>query len=255
VGDAEGPRVAVVTGAAGGIGRATAERLLASGCSVVVADLDEAAAERTAAELDPAGSGTLAVGADVTDSRSVGELMDATVRRFGGMDVLVNNAGRAGSTATVGLTDDAWHALLEVNLTGTLLCSRAAHPALARSPAPAIVNVASVAGVVGMRQRAGYSASKAGVIGLTRALAIEWAADGIRVNAVAPGYVRTAMIEQQAAKGVYDLDEMSARVPLGRLCGPSEVAAVVVFLASADASYVTGQNIVIDGGMTVDGRT
>ena len=249
------PRVALVTGAARGIGRAVAERLLADGLHVCVADRDGGAAEEAAAALDPDGARTLAVAADVADSAAARAMVEATTERFDGLDLLVNNAGFAAPADTATIADEDWRAILDVNLSGALWCARAAHPALRASSSAAIVNVASIAGLVGMRRRAGYSATKAGLMGLTRTLAIEWAPDGIRVNAVAPGYVRTAMIVDLAARGVYDLDEMGARVPLGRLGEPEEIAATVAFLGGADGGYVTGQTIVADGGVIVDGHT
>lgn len=250
-----GARVALVTGGAGGIGRATGRRLHADGATVVVADRDRAGAERTAREIDPSGGRALGLELDVVEVGAVRAAVATTLERFGRLDVLVNNAGRSALAPTATLDDADWQALLDVNLSGALRCAREAYPALARSDAGAIVNLASIAGVVGMRDRASYSASKAGLIGLTRALAIEWAGDGIRVNGVAPGYVRTPMIEDKAAAGIYDLAEMASRVPLGRLCSPEEIASTIAFLAGPDASFMTGQTLVVDGGMTVDGRT
>jgi NAD(P)-dependent dehydrogenase (short-subunit alcohol dehydrogenase family) len=244
-------RVAVVTGAANGIGLASAAQLWHRGWRVVLADLDGALAERHRAELDD-GTDTLAVSTDVTDTAAVEAMMAAVSDRFGRLDALVNNAGRPVSGSVDSLDDAAWDAALDVNLSGTLRCSRAALPLLRRSSAPSVVNMASAAALVGMAGRAGYSAAKAGVAALTRVLAVEWAADGIRVNAVAPGYVRTAGFDERM--GAERGRELSARVPLGRLCRPEEVGSVIAFLVSDDASYVTGQLLPIDGGLTVQGQ-
>ncbi|MBW0103463.1 SDR family NAD(P)-dependent oxidoreductase [Pseudonocardia sp. KRD291] len=244
--------VALVTGAANGIGFATASLLWERGWAVVLVDLDGPLAEMRRASLDPAAEDSLAVAADVTDTAAVDAAVDAVARRFGRIDALVNNAGRPVAAPLEGFDDAAWTSALEVNLGSVMRCSRAALPLLRGSEAPCVVNMASAAAVVGMAGRSGYGAAKAGVSSLTRVLAVEWAGEGIRVNAVAPGYVRTAGFDERI--GVEEGRTYAGRVPLGRLCHPEEVASVIAFLTSRDASYVTGQTIVIDGGLTVRGE-
>jgi NAD(P)-dependent dehydrogenase (short-subunit alcohol dehydrogenase family) len=247
-------RVAIVTGGASGLGLATVRRLLADSCAVAIADLQEDAARAAAADVDPSGERVLAVHADVTDTASVDASVAAVVERFGRLDVLVNNAGFAAPSPTHELEDAAWLRMLDVHLNGTLRCSRAAYPALVRAPAPAIVNIASIATTVGMPMRASYTAAKCGIEGLTRVLAVEWAPVGVRVNGVAPGFLMTPLMLKLIEEGTNTTGAMEALVPLGRVGTPEEIAEMVAFVASPAASYLTGQTIVVDGGMTIDGR-
>jgi len=240
-------RVAVVTGGANGLGLADGERLARGGYAVVVADLDESEAARAAERI---GGGAIGVAADVTDPAAVERLFQRVERELGRLDVLVNNAGISYPEPTVDVTEERWHGMLDVHLGGTFRCSKAAHPLLARRGG-AIVNVASISAILGFGGRASYSAAKGGIAALTRDLAIEWAGDGIRVNAVAPGVIATDIIARNVARGVLDESRFNARIPLGRLGRPEEIADAVFFLASDTASYVTGQTIVVDGGFTV----
>jgi NAD(P)-dependent dehydrogenase (short-subunit alcohol dehydrogenase family) len=238
-------RSAVVTGAARGIGDAIAERLLADGANVFSLDKVAAAEPR---------AGVVYLEADVTDPSSVADAFKAIDARADGIDILVNNAGiqRVGLVGKISFADFA--AVVSTHLNGFFLCASEVVPRMAaRGKGGAIVSIASTAAFVGLPGRGAYCAAKAGILGLTRALALEVSSVGIRVNAVAPGFTRTKLIDQGLADGSLQEDWMVARVPMKRLAATREIANVVRYLASEEASYVTGQTIVADGGWIVQG--
>jgi meso-butanediol dehydrogenase/(S,S)-butanediol dehydrogenase/diacetyl reductase len=235
-------RVALITGAGHGIGRAVAERLAAEGARLVLADLDESAATAAAAEVAPAEA--VGVGCDIHLTPSVDDCLAVAERRFGRLDVLVNVAGGSMPMAPLEeLSDEAWNEMLDLNLTGAMRCIRAALPQLRRSPRAAVVSVSSVNGLAAFGELP-YSAAKAGLNMLTRNLAVELGPAGIRVNAVAPCAVRTRVWDGQEGGA----DRLRPLYPLGRVGEPSDIAAAVAFLASDDASWITGVTLPVDGG-------
>jgi NAD(P)-dependent dehydrogenase (short-subunit alcohol dehydrogenase family) len=240
-----------VTGGARGIGLATARAFLDEGYRVAIADIDEEEAQASARSLDPTDTRAVAVQVDVASSSSVDEMVRTVIEHFGGLDVLVNNAGNVHPQPAAEVSDDDWRYLVSVHLEGTFRCSRAAYPAIKESGTGAIVNLSSVAGRIAILNRLTYIASKAGIEGVTRALAVEWARHGIRVNAVAPGYTMTESMRERIAAGIANEMQLEALVPLGRLGQTEEIAAAIAFLASPAASYITGQTLVVDGGATV----
>lgn len=247
-------KVALITGAGGGIGRATAAHFAGDGAKVVVNDLNEAGLEETRAQIEEGGGAAVSVVGNVANRADVQRIVGAALETFGRLDVLINNAGITRDDLTTRvkegdvrhMSDEQWDAVLDVNLKGTWLCAQAAAVPMIEQQSGRIVNTASVAALGNIGQ-ANYSASKAGVIGLTKTLALEWARYGIAVNCVAPGAVRTSMTETIPERV---MEGLLYRIPFHRLAEPAEVAAVHAFLASAEASYITGQVLFVDGGLT-----
>lgn len=240
-------KCAVVTGGGDGIGRAAAILLAEAGAAVAVLDLDAARAEVVRAEIANAGGKAMAVTADVTDEAALEEVFRRVVDTLGPVDILVNNAGLAirGPADTFALED--WNRVLAVNLTGMFLCARIAARSM-RGRSGAIVNTASIMGLSGgLYPNVAYQTSKGGVVNMTRALALEWVDDGIRVNAVAPTYVRTNFIAPLLADPVKAAHVIEA-TPMHRLAEPEEVAAAILFLASPAARMITGVTLPVDGG-------
>lgn len=247
-----GGRVALITGGAAGIGEAVCRLFAARGWGVVVADRDADAARAVA---DSLGGAAMAVDCDVGDSSSIDRAVAAAGREIGHLDSLVNNAGIIRPCPSHEVSDADWHELTEVHLGGTFRMSRAALPLLAKSQAPTIVNISSVCANRGFPGRLSYNASKAAIEAVTRTLAVEWAAIGVRVNAVAPGFVLTPASRSLYDSGGADMAARERLVPLGRFGRPDEIAEAVGWLASAASSYVTGHVLAVDGGYLIDGRT
>lgn len=242
--------VALVTGASRGIGRACAEKLGQLGFRVAVNYRgSESAAQEVVETILSGGGEAIAIQGDVAAAGEASRLVDEVLERLGRLDVLVNNAGISYPEPTVDVTEERWQRMIDIHLGGTFRCSRAAYPLLARQGG-AIVNVSSISAILGVGKRASYSAAKGGIAAMTRDLAIEWAPDGIRVNAVAPGVIETEILTENIERGMLDPARFATRVPLGRMGRAEEIADAVYFLADT-ATYVTGQVIVVDGGFTV----
>lgn len=250
-------RVALVTGAGRGIGRAIALAMGAAGARVAVGDLDEGAGS-TAAEITAAGGEAAAFSCDVSDAVQVEAFVDGAVGRFGRLDVLVNNAGIGGDSVRAHeVAVEDWDRTIAVNLRGPFLCAKYAIPHLLAVEGAAIVNIASTYGIVGAPLATAYCASKGGVVNLTRQLAVDYGHDGLRVNAILPGYIDTDMGGRRAglppaeSAAAHERREINAaRQPIGRQAQADEVARVAVFLASSGSSFMTGSIVTVDGGCT-----
>jgi NAD(P)-dependent dehydrogenase (short-subunit alcohol dehydrogenase family) len=248
-------RVAVVTGAAGGIGRGIAERLAAEGATVVVCDLDQGACEAVAEALRADGGAAMAAAGDVTDPAATDAVLAAVADAYGRLDILVNNAGVTRDAPLHRMSDQDWRLVHDVGLFGAFCMCRSAAPLLRGRSGEAppyhrkVVNMSSSVGLHGAPGTVNYAAAKAGLIGLTRSLSREWARHRINVNAVAPGLISGTGLT--AAKPQELIARVAAQVPLGRAGTPADVAAAVAFLASADSDYMTGQVLELSGGLEV----
>ncbi|MBW4474255.1 MAG: 3-oxoacyl-[acyl-carrier-protein] reductase [Stenomitos rutilans HA7619-LM2] len=240
-------KVAIVTGASRGIGRATALALAAEGASVVVnyASSRESA-DQVVAEIEAMGSQAIALPADVSKAEQVDGLINAVMEKWGQVDILVNNAGITRDTLLLRMKPEDWQAVIDLNLTGVFLCTRAVSKIMLKQRSGRIINITSVAGQMGNPGQANYSAAKAGVIGFTKTVAKELATRSITVNAVAPGFIETDMTVDLKAEGILQF------IPLGRYGKPEEVAGLIRFLAADPAAaYITGQVMNVDGGMVM----
>jgi len=242
-------KVALVTGAASGIGAATARRLHAEGARLVLGDLQAAALAALAKQLDASGKLVFTRGLDVADCAQVRSFVDAGAERFGRLDVVFNNAGVGAFGRTPDLDPELWKRVIEVDLHSVFYGCRAAIPHLRRAGGGAIVNTASISGMGGDYGLAAYNAAKGAVLNYTRTLALDHACDGIRVNSICPGPIDTPLAAPLLANPAI-AREYRGRIPMGRVGTAEEVASVVAFLASDDAAYVTGAAIVVDGGLT-----
>jgi len=241
--------VAIVTGGSTGIGHAAALRFAAEGANVVVADVNVEDGEQTVAEIRDAGGEATFVEADVSDEVDADALVQTAVDTYGGLDFAFNNAGIEGESSPASEQPTSnWDRVIDVNLKGVFLGMRAQIPAMLEDGGGSIVNTASIAGVVGFPGLSPYVASKHGVIGLTKTAAAEFSSDGVRVNAICPGVIETPMVQRSQEETPEQMEQVTAATPMGRLGQPEEIGDAAVWLCSDDASFVTGESLVIDGG-------
>jgi len=246
-------RVPVVTGTSSGIGRAVAVELGRRGAAVVVTSREQTRADATAAVIQGQGGRASALPVELTEPGAAQALVAHATARFGRLDVLVNNAGAGQVAASETLAPADFRRIIDLDLAAPFECAQAAARVMLAAGRGVIVNVSSLTGHLGLARRAAYSAAKHGLEGLTKTLAAEWSPRGVRVVSVAPAYVETELLAGTMAAGGFSAADVAARTPLRRLAEPEEVARVVAFLASDDASYITGSSILVDGGWVADG--
>lgn len=240
-------KIAIITGAAGGIGAATARLLAQEGARLCISDMDDVHLAKVAEEIQGTGADIIYTKTNVANAESVQAMVDATINKFGRIDILINNAGIIRDTMSWKMTDEQWDLVIDVNLKGTFNCCRAVLPIMRNQNSGKIVNTSSIS-ARGNPGQANYSAAKAGIIALTQTLALEAAKNGININCIAPGFVDTQMTRSMPA-GVFQ--RALEKVPLRRMGQPEEVAKLHLFLVSDDSSFITGQTIYIDGGISV----
>jgi NAD(P)-dependent dehydrogenase (short-subunit alcohol dehydrogenase family) len=249
-------KVAFVTGAAGGIGRATAIAFAQAGAYVALVDIDQAGCEESAKAVQDAGGRALSLRCDLTVESEVESALAQTVKTFGGLDFAFNNAGKYQNVAAAAdISDQEWRRIIDVNVTGTFLCMRSQIPLMQKRGGGAIVNTSSGAGIMGIKGAAAYSAAKHAVIGLTRSAALDYAETGVRINAVCPGIVHTSMAVEVSGGTAEGLARMAAEEPIGRLGRPEEIASAVLWLCSSTAGFTIGHALVVDGGHTIGAIT
>jgi 3-oxoacyl-[acyl-carrier protein] reductase len=246
-------RVAIVTGSSMGIGEAIAAAFLREGARVVLNSRKQTRADDAAARLARHGGETLAVAADVATRAGVDHLVGAAVRRWGRLDAMVNNAGTSMIAPSVELGEADWRRTIDLNLTGAFLGCQAAARVMLPTRAGSIINIGSILGRVGLPKRAAYCASKHGLIGLTKTLGAEWGRQGVRVNCINPGYIKTPMDVHDQSVGDYTDADITRRAPSGRFGSVEEIAAAALWLASDDSAYVTGTSVDVDGGWVAYG--
>jgi len=238
-------KTALITGSGRGIGKAIAQRLSDAGAKIVINDVSDASAA-TAAEIKAAGKQSLFVKGNVSSSEDVNRMVETIIASFGRLDILVNNAGITRDQLTLRMTDEDWNAVIDVNLKGVFLCTRAALKYMMKQRWGRIINISSISGIIGNPGQVNYCAAKAGIIGITRTVAKEMASRQITVNAICPGFIQTDMTQKLSdkVKGEY-----SQHIPVGYFGTPQDVAEAVAFFASEEARYITGQFLCVDGGM------
>ena len=240
-------KVAIVTGGANGIGEATVRDMVNEGAKVIIADIDDEKGKALAEEFNKDGKKAAYCNTDVTKEAEVEAMVKLAKDEFGKLDILFSNAGIGNLVPTAELELENWQRVIDINLTGVFLSAKHAIPVMLETGGGSIINAASMLGHVGQAETAAYTASKGGVVNMTRALAVEYAKDGIRVNAVCPGYVNTSLLDQLDEEMINHLISLH---PMDRLAEPEEIAKVTTFLASDDASFITGANLLVDGGYT-----
>ena len=244
-------KVGIVTGGAGGLGREICLAYAREGVRTIVADMNAEAAGTLVGKIQAEGGTAAGVSVDVTSSRSVKEMCDFTVGKFGTIDILLNCAGITDRRPALEFPEDVFDRIIAVNLKGTFLCCQAAGRVMTEKKKGKIINMSSIGGTIGLRNTVAYCASKGGVVQITRALAVDWAPYGINVNAIAPALNNTP-IARQVFQDKKTLDWFLSKIPLGRLCEPTDVAAAAVYLASAASDYITGHILALDGGWTTE---